>query len=193
MVIKAVSDLISDDAVISLDCGANTHFAARHLMLRANQRLTGTGMMASMAPGTALRHRGSACLPRSAVGFAMLMAEMTTAVQHNLPVKIIILKNNSLAEVKFEQMELGNPSFGCELRPIDFVAFARACGAEGYRCEEPQEIGLLPSQTRFEGGLGEIREPSRRHRHRAPDIGGPRIRPLPTTSCPHCAPTLTPA
>ena len=41
----------------------------------------------------------------------MLMAEITTAVQHNLPVKIIVLKNNSLAEVKFEQMELGNPSF----------------------------------------------------------------------------------
>jgi len=51
MVLKAVSDLIADDAVISLDCGANTHFAARHLMLRPNQRLTGTGMMASMAPG----------------------------------------------------------------------------------------------------------------------------------------------
>ncbi len=68
------------------------------------------------------------------------MAELTTAVQHKLPVKIIVLKNNSLAEVKFEQMELGNPSFGCELSPIDFVAFARACGAEGYRCERPEEI-----------------------------------------------------
>jgi pyruvate dehydrogenase (quinone) len=72
-------------------------------------------------------------------GFAMLMAEMTTAVQHNLPVKVIVLKNNSLAEVKFEQIELGNPSFGCDLSPIDFVAFARACGAEGYRCERPEE------------------------------------------------------
>ena len=148
MVIKAVSDLISDDAVISLDCGANTHFAARHLMLRPNQRLTGTGMMASMAPGLPFAIAGQLAYPdRQSVaivgdgGFAMLMAEMTTAVQHNLPVKIIILKNNSLAEVKFEQMELGNPSFGCELSPFDFVAFAHACGADGYRCEEPQEIG----------------------------------------------------
>ena len=148
MVIKAVSDLISDDAVISLDCGANTHFAARHLMLRPNQRLTGTGMMASMAPGLPFAIAGQLAYPdRQSVaivgdgGFAMLMAEMTTAVQHNLPVKIIILKNNSLAEVKFEQMELGNLSFGCDLSPIDFVAFAHACGADGYRCEEPQEIG----------------------------------------------------
>lgn len=70
----------------------------------------------------------------------MLMAEITTAVPHNLPVKSIVLKNNSLAEVKFEQMELGNPSFGCDLSPIDFVAFARACGADGYRCERPEEV-----------------------------------------------------
>ena len=62
MVIKAVSDLIADDVVISLDCGANTHFAARNLMLRPSQRLTGTGMMASMAPGLVLRHRGPAGL-----------------------------------------------------------------------------------------------------------------------------------
>jgi pyruvate dehydrogenase (quinone) len=144
MVIKAASDLIADDAVISLDCGANTHFAARNLMLRSGQRLTGTGMMASMAPGLPFAIAGQLAYPdRQSVaivgdgGFAMLMAEMTTAVQNNLPVKIIILKNSSLAEVKFEQMD---PSFGCALSPIDFVAFARACGADGYRCERPEEI-----------------------------------------------------
>ncbi len=147
MVIKAVGDLIADDAVISLDCGANTHFAARNLRLRPGQRLTGTGMMASMAPGLPFAIAGQLAYPdRQSVaivgdgGFAMLMAEMTTAVQHNLPVKIVVLKNNSLAEVKFEQMELGNPSFGCELSPIDFVAFARACGADGFRCERPDEV-----------------------------------------------------
>jgi pyruvate dehydrogenase (quinone)/pyruvate decarboxylase len=88
MVIKAVSDLIADDAVISLDCGANTHFAARNLMLRPGQRLTGTGMMASMAPGLPFAIAGQLAYPgRQSVaivgdgGFAMLMAEITTAVQ----------------------------------------------------------------------------------------------------------------
>jgi hypothetical protein len=91
--------------VISLDCGANTHFAARHLMLRSDQRLTETGMMASMAPGLSFAIAAQLAYPgRQSVavagdgGFAMLMAEMTTAVAHNLPVKVIILKNNSLAE-----------------------------------------------------------------------------------------------
>jgi pyruvate dehydrogenase (quinone) len=147
MVIKAISDLIAD-AVISLDCGANTHFAARNLMLRPGQRLTGTGMMASMAPGLPFAIAGQLAYPsRQSVaivgdgGFAMLMAEMTTAVQHDLPVKIIVLKNNSLAEVKFEQIELGNPSFGCDLSPIDFVAFASACGAEGIAASVPKRYG----------------------------------------------------
>jgi pyruvate dehydrogenase (quinone) len=52
----------------------------------------------------------------------------------------VILKNNSPAEVKFEQRELGNPEFGCELSPIDFVAYAQACGAEGLRCAQPSEV-----------------------------------------------------
>jgi len=73
-------------------------------------------------------------------GFAMLMAELTTAVQHNLPVKIVILKNNSLSEVRFEQQDLGNPPYGCDLGPIDFVAFAQACGADGFRCSTRAEL-----------------------------------------------------
>jgi pyruvate dehydrogenase (quinone) len=147
MVIKAVSDLIADDAVVSLDCGANTHFAARHLMLRANQRLTGTGMMASMGPGLSFAIAARLAFPeRQSVaivgdgGFAMLMAELTTAVAHDLPVKVVVLKNDSLAEVMFEQRGLGYPNYGCNLSPIDFVAFAKACGADGFRCERPEEV-----------------------------------------------------
>ena len=68
------------------------------------------------------------------------MGELVTAVKYELPIKIIILENNSLAEVLFEQQELGNPSYGCELAPIDFVAFAKACGAEGFRCTSPGEV-----------------------------------------------------
>jgi pyruvate dehydrogenase (quinone) len=146
-VIRAVSDLLSDDAVISLDCGANTHFAARCLQLRENQRLTGTGMLATMAPGMPFAIAAQLAYPdRQSVaivgdgGFAMLMAELSTAVAQNLPVKIVLLKNNSLAEVKFEQKEIGNPEYGCNLPPIDFVAFAKACGADAFRCERMEEI-----------------------------------------------------
>ena len=70
----------------------------------------------------------------------MLMAELSTAVAYKLPIKVIVLKNNSLAEVMFEQREIGNPNYGCDLPPIDFVAFAHACGADGFRCERPEEV-----------------------------------------------------
>jgi pyruvate dehydrogenase (quinone)/pyruvate decarboxylase len=101
MAIRAVSDLLPDNTVISLDCGANTHFAARCLRLRANQRLTGTGMLASMAPGLPFAIAAKFAYPdRPSVaivgdgGFSMLMAELATAVSNKLPVKIILLKNN---------------------------------------------------------------------------------------------------
>jgi pyruvate dehydrogenase (quinone)/pyruvate decarboxylase len=147
VVVKAVSDLMARDAVISLDCGANTHFAARHIHLRAGQTLTSPGMLATMAPGLPFAIAAQLAYPsRQSVaivgdgGFAMLMAELSTAVHHKLPVKIILLKNNSLAEVRFEQEDLGYPQFGCDLAPIDFVALAKSCGADAFRCSKPDEV-----------------------------------------------------
>jgi pyruvate dehydrogenase (quinone) len=147
MVLRALSDQLAPDAVISLDCGANTHFAARMIQLREGQQLTGTGMLATMAPGLpyaiaaqlAFPHRQSVAVVGDG-GFSQLMAELATAVKYELPVKIIVLKNNSLAEVLFEQAELGNPPFGCDLSPIDFAGFATNCGADGFRCSTPAEV-----------------------------------------------------
>src|SRR6201992_2356190 len=100
MVIRDVSELLSDNAVVSLDCGANMPFAARFLNLRENQQLTGSGMLASMAPGLPFAIAAQLAYPdRQSVaivgdgGFAMLMAELSTAVARQLPVKIILLKN----------------------------------------------------------------------------------------------------
>ena len=70
------------------------------------------------------------------------MCEFVTAVKHKLPIKVIIIKNNTLGQIKWEQMVfLGNPEYGVELQPIDFVKFAEACGGVGFRCEKPDEVG----------------------------------------------------
>lgn len=104
-------------------------------------------MLASMAPGLSYAIAARLAYPdRQSVaivgdgGFSMLMAELATAVANNLPVKIILLKNNSLAEVRFEQRDIGNPEYGCALAPIDFVSFAKACGADGFRCDRPENL-----------------------------------------------------
>jgi pyruvate dehydrogenase (quinone)/pyruvate decarboxylase len=109
MVIRQLSELLSPDAIISLDTGANTHFAARFIQIRGNQMISVSGMLASMAPGLPYAIAAQLAYPdRQSVavvgdgGFAMLMAELTTAVRLNLPVKVILLKNNMLAEVQFE-------------------------------------------------------------------------------------------
>src|SRR4029077_16163515 len=65
-----------------------------------------------------------------------------------LPVKVVVLKNNSLGMIKWEQMVfLGNPEYGCDLQPIDFAAFARACGATGLTLEDPKECGRMMDQA----------------------------------------------
>ena len=52
-----------------------------------------------------------------------------------------MIKNNTLGQIKWEQMVfLGNPEYGVELQPIDFVKFAEACGGVGFRCERPDEV-----------------------------------------------------
>ena len=73
-------------------------------------------------------------------GFTMLMGEFATAVKYRLPIKVVIIKNNVLGMIKWEQMVfLGNPEYGVQLEPIDFVKFAESCGAIGFRCQTSEE------------------------------------------------------
>ena len=146
-VVRVLSDLAPDQAMFSLDCGCNTQFAARHITIRAGQGWTGSGTLVSMASGLPLAIAGAFAHPdRMSLavvgdgGLAMLMAELSTAVLHRLNVKILVLNNDSLAEVKFEQHDIGNPDYGCGLGHIDFAAYARALGATGFRCATPTEV-----------------------------------------------------
>jgi pyruvate dehydrogenase (quinone)/pyruvate oxidase len=69
---------------------------------------------------------------------SMLLDELATTVKYNLPVKIIVITNHSLGQVKWEQMVfLGNPEFGCELQPIDFAAVAQGFGVNAFTIEDP--------------------------------------------------------
>ena len=74
----------------------------------------------------------------------MLMAEYLTCIKYGLPVKIVIVKNNTLGQIKWEQMVfLGNPEYVCELQPMDFEAFAHACGGKGFTIEDPRSCGAI--------------------------------------------------
>src|ERR687884_720911 len=71
-------------------------------------------------------------------GFSMLMAEFSTCGKYRLPVKVVVIQNNVLGMIRWEQLVfLGNPEYGIYLEPIDFVRFAEACGGRGVRIEDP--------------------------------------------------------
>jgi pyruvate dehydrogenase (quinone) len=145
---SAVSEQLQDNAIISVDSGTNTIWAARFLNIRKGMKFSVSGTLASMACGLPYAIAAQLAYPeRQCVafvgdgGFAMLMSEFATAVQYNLPIKVIILKNNTLGMIRWEQMAfLGNPEFGVEFSPIDFAKIAEACGGIGYTIKESDEI-----------------------------------------------------
>jgi pyruvate dehydrogenase (quinone) len=77
-------------------------------------------------------------------GLAMSLAELATCVRYDLPVKVVVINNGSLGQIKWEQMMfLGNPEFGCDLQPIDFSRVAEAMGMKGFRVEDPEKLGAV--------------------------------------------------
>ena len=71
----------------------------------------------------------------------MLMGEMATMVKYNLPVKVIVIKNNYLGQIKCEHLVMeGNPQYGVQLQPIDFAGIAKACGVPGYTVDDPKKV-----------------------------------------------------
>jgi pyruvate dehydrogenase (quinone) len=145
VVVHKLNQLLEDDAIICADTGTVTTWAARYIKMRGRMQFSASGTLASMANalpyslGAAIANPGRQviCLAGDG-GFSMLMAELSTLVKYELPVKIVIIKNNSLGMIKWEQIVLeGNPEYGVELQPIDFAKFAEACGAAGWTLENP--------------------------------------------------------
>lgn len=139
-VTRMLSDLAPDNAVFSMDAGANTHFAARMIEIRGQQRWSGTGSLDSMASALPYAVAASFAFPdRPSIavagdgGLAMLMAELSTAVMYRRNLKIMVLNNDMFGEVRFEQRALGYPNFGVELGHIDFAKVAEAVGGRGFR------------------------------------------------------------
>jgi pyruvate dehydrogenase (quinone) len=151
---------LQDDAIVCSDSGTVATWWARQIRARRGQMYSLSGMLASMANGLPYAIAAQIAYPdRQCVafvgdgGFSMGMAELATCVKYKLPVKIVIIKNNTLGMIKWEQMVfLGNPEYGCELQPIDFAAFARACGATGFTIEDPGQCGAVLDQALTSAG-----------------------------------------
>ncbi|HEV8441763.1 MAG TPA: thiamine pyrophosphate-dependent enzyme [Methylomirabilota bacterium] len=142
---------LRDDAIVACDSGTIATWWARHIPARRGQMHSLSGNLATMAAGLPYAIAAQVAHPHRQVvafvgdgGFSMLMADFVTCVKYQLPVKVVIVKNNTLGQIKWEQMVfLGNPEYGCELQPMDFALFATACGGTGFTIERPQECGRI--------------------------------------------------
>jgi pyruvate dehydrogenase (quinone) len=145
---------LSADAITACDSGTITTWWARGIRSRRGQMHSLSGNLASMACGLPYAIAAQVAYPDRQVvafvgdgGFSMLMADFVTAVKYQLPIKVVIIKNNVLGQIKWEQMVfLGNPEFGVQLYPIDFAEFAHACGGVGFTVEDPEECGSTMEQ-----------------------------------------------
>lgn len=142
-----LNKLLDDNAIISSDSGTIATWAARYLTIRGDMQFSLSGSLATMANGLPYSIGAAVAYPGRQIvcvvgdgGLSMLMAELATLAKYRLNVKVIVVKNNSLGQIRWEQMVLdANPEFGVELEPIDFSAIARACGIGGFRLERPQD------------------------------------------------------
>jgi pyruvate dehydrogenase (quinone) len=146
---------LRENAIVSCDSGTIATWFARQIKVKRGQMHSLSGTLATMANGLPYTIAAQLAYPeRQCVafigdgGFSMLMAEFATAVKYQLPIKVFIIKNNTLGQIKWEQMVfLGNPEFECDLHPIDFAAFARACGGLGLTVTEPAACGTAIEQA----------------------------------------------
>jgi pyruvate dehydrogenase (quinone) len=146
-----LSKLLRDDAIVSCDSGTIATWFARQIIAKRGQMYSLSGTLATMANGLPYTIAAQVAFPKRQCvafvgdgGFSMLMAEFATAVKYQLPIKVVVIKNNTLGQIKWEQIVfLGNPEYGCELHPIDFAAVARACGGIGMTVTEPSACGHI--------------------------------------------------
>jgi pyruvate dehydrogenase (quinone)/pyruvate oxidase len=149
-----LGERLRSDAIVTCDSGTIATWWARQIKAKRGQMHTLSGNLATMAPGLPYAIGAQIAYPDRQVvafvgdgGFTMLMGEMATAVKYNLPIKVVIIKNNYLGQIKWEQMVmLGNPEFGVKLQPIDFALYAHCVGANGYSVKKPDKVGSVMDQ-----------------------------------------------
>jgi len=160
VVAHELNKLVSDDAIVATDSGTITTWIARHLEIREDQLFSCSGNLATMACGLPYAMAAAVAYPKRQViafvgdgGLTMLMGELATCVKYNLNIKIIVIKNNVLGQIKWEQIVfLGNPEYGCELQPIDFAGVARACGVGAFTIDDPAACHETLSQALAQPG-----------------------------------------
>jgi len=146
-VTRVLDQLAADDAVFTCDVGTPVIWAARYLTMNGRRRLLGSFNHGSMANALPQAIGAQATYPDRQVitlsgdgGLAMLLGDLLTLKQHELPVKMIVYKNDALAFVELEMKSAGVLSFSTDLRNPDFAKIAEGAGLLGLKAETADQV-----------------------------------------------------
>jgi pyruvate dehydrogenase (quinone) len=146
-VARVLGELAADNAVFTCDVGLPTVWAARYLPMRGGRRLIGSFWHGSMANAMAQAIGAQAAAPDRQVvslsgdgGFTMLMGDLLTLKQLNLPVKVVVFNNGTLGFIELEQKSSGFLPAGTDLENPDFARMAEAVGIKGIRIDDPANV-----------------------------------------------------
>ena len=141
---------IPANAIVTSDSGTITTWWARYVPALRGQKHSRSGNLATMACGLPYAIAAAVAYPDRPVyciigdgGLSMLLGELITVAAYKLNIKIVVIKNNTLGQIKWEQMVfLGNPEYACDLYPADYVTIARGAGIDAIQIDEPASCGL---------------------------------------------------
>jgi pyruvate dehydrogenase (quinone) len=153
-VARQINELASEDAIFTCDVGTPTIWASRYLKMNGKRRLLGSfvhGSMASALPqaiGAQLAAQDRQVVSMSGDGgLSMLLGDLLTLHQLNLPVKVVVFRNDSLAFVDLEMKAGGFLDFGVELKNPDFAALAESAGILGLKAETAKDVRPMLQQA----------------------------------------------
>ncbi len=139
-VAQALDRLAAEDAIFTADGGSPMVWLLRHLTANGKRRFLTSllhGTMANAYPqamGLAAAYPGRQVIAMCGDGgLAMLMGDLLTLVQEELPVKLLVFDNGSLGFVEMEQRVEGLLDAFTELKNPDFARLAEVCGMRGAR------------------------------------------------------------
>ncbi|RPI39828.1 MAG: thiamine pyrophosphate-binding protein [Methanoregulaceae archaeon] len=145
-IMKVLSEIIPDNAVISLDVGENQWWFGRNFRMK-HQRFAMSGYLATMGFGFPGALAAKIAYPARPVfcitgdgGFSMAMGDFVTAVKYRLPLVVIVLNNRQLGMIQVEQMMEQYPNYATDLLNPDFAGYARVCGGAGFSVKQPGEL-----------------------------------------------------
>jgi pyruvate dehydrogenase (quinone) len=148
---EAVADqlnkLASEDAIFTCDTGMCNVWSARYIRANGKRDMIGSFVHGSMA--NAMPHAigaALACPDRQVVamcgdgGISMLLGDLATIKQYNLPIRIIVFNNRALGMVKLEMEVMGLPDFQVDMQDPNFSMIAEAMGIRGITIDDPEQL-----------------------------------------------------